>query len=114
MLKAILVTTLLVTLMWLPRPSSATDAVGPGLISDLTYREGYLMFQLVSGGVNACGPCPGDPGHFTGGGFCWIAQTQTVQIAAFLEAKALCLVLSGRVNGLTTDCTVYQMSVSDN
>src|SRR5947208_7184380 len=95
-------------------PAAATDAVAAGLVSGLTYREGYVMFQLKGGASNSCSPCPYDPGHFAGGTYCWIAQTQNVQIAMLLQAKAQGLMVSGRVNAIASDCTVYQMTVADN
>lgn len=92
----------------------ATDPVSAGTISALTYRGGYVMFQLKSGSTNHCAPCPADPAQFNSGAYCWIAQTQRTQLAILLSAKATGLTVSGRVTGISSDCTLYQMTVADN
>ena len=93
----------------------ASDAVGPGTIKNLTFRGNYLMFQLIDGtGVNSCALCPGDPGSFASGGYCWMTTTNNATQVSLLElAKAQGVSVSGRVTALSTDCTVYQMSLAD-
>jgi len=93
--------------------ANATDPVSLGTISGLTYRGGYVMFQLISGTTNSCAPCPGDPGAYAPGSFCWIPTSNAAQMSVLLVAKAEGLAVSGRVTGITTDCTVYQMTVAD-
>ena len=93
--------------------SQATDAVGPGLVSSLAYRGGYILFALVNGSVNYCQPCPSDPSGMASGGYCWIAEAQKTQVAMLLAAQAQGVMLLGRVNALSSDCTMYQTQMAN-
>lgn len=92
---------------------NASDPLASGYVTTLTYRGGYYIFQITKNGVNSCQPCPGDPGQATGANYCWISETRTAQIAMLLMARAQGLEVRGRVNGITTDCTIYQMTIQD-
>ena len=89
----------------------ASDPVAAGLLTNLTYRSNYLLFQLVANGSNSCANCPADPAGMGGGGYCWISTTQSSRIAMVLEAQAAGLLVGGRVNAMASDCTVYQMTL---
>jgi hypothetical protein len=71
------------------------------------------MFSIVNAGTNYCALCPPDPGLMASGGNCWISDSQKTQVAMLLQAKALGLQIWGRVNGISTDCTMYQLQLSD-
>lgn len=91
----------------------ASDPVAAGSVAALTYRDGYVLFQLTSSGVNSCAPCPADPAGLGSGAYCWISTSLSAQIAMLLEAQAEGLAVGGRVNGISSDCTVYQMTVQN-
>lgn len=97
----------------LPAIASATDPIAIGNITDLSYRGGYYIFEITNGGTNSCAPCPADPGAMASGQNCWIAETQTAQLAMLLSAHAQGLRLSGRVVSIASNCSVYQMTVAD-
>jgi hypothetical protein len=95
----------------------ATDPVAAGKVSSLSLRNNggtaiYVTFQLTNGSTNSCSPCPGDPAGMASGGYCWISPSQTTQLAILLSAKMAGLTVSGRVNGITSDCTVYQLNTA--
>lgn len=92
--------------------AQATDPVDFGTVSELTYRNGYYVFRLNNSSGNSCQPCPLDPAT-VGYNKCWIHESKTVQIALLLSAHAQGLRVTGRVNDIATDCTVYQMRVED-
>lgn len=90
----------------------ASDPIAAGDVTNLTYRSNYILFQVVNNGVNSCANCPADPAGLGNGGYCWVATTQTAEIAIILAAQSQNSLVSGRVNALATDCTVYQMTVT--
>lgn len=102
-----------ISLVLISGVASATDPIATGAISNLSYREGYYLFQIVNGSTNYCSSCPPDPGHMTMGGYCWIAETNKAQSALLLSAHAQQRMMSGRVYGLSADCAVYQMTIRD-
>lgn len=104
---------LAVTSALLPAVAWATDPVAIGYVTDLSYRGGYYIFKITNGSTNSCAPCPGDPGAMAAGQNCWIAETQTAQLAMLLSAHAQRLRVSGRVVAISSNCSLYQMTVAD-
>src|SRR5690242_16412933 len=98
-------------------PTLATDAIGRGMVSSVTWRANYVMFAVVSSGpgpaANLCAPCPADPSNLASGGFCWISVTETTAIQMLLLARTNNKYINGRVVSLTTDCTMYQLQILD-
>lgn len=92
----------------------SSDAVAAGYVTNLAYLNNYVMFQIVSNGVNSCAPCPPDPGGLSGGSYCWVAASLSTEIAMMLTATTQKLEILGRVNGLTSDCTLYELTVANN
>lgn len=90
----------------------ASDPIAAGSVTNLTYRDSYVLFQLESSGTNSCSKCPTDPAGLGAGGYCWISTSVSAQIAMLLQAYAEGLAVGGRVNGISSDCTVYQMTIS--
>ncbi len=92
---------------------SASDALSPGIVKGLSYRGGWVMFQVKSdSGVNYCGECPTDPGRL-GSGRCWIEENKTAQLSMLLSAQARNKKIYGRVSSLSSSCNVYQMTIGD-
>lgn len=92
---------------------SASDALSPGSIKELSYRGGWVMFKIVNdSGVNYCNECPTDPGAM-GAGRCWINESKSAQLSMLLSAQARDKKVYGRVGSLNSSCNVYQMSIAD-
>lgn len=92
---------------------SASDALSPGIVKELSYRGGWIMFQVKSdSGINYCGECPTDPGGL-GSGRCWIEENKNAQLSMLLSAQARNKKIYGRVGSLNSSCNVYQMTVGD-
>lgn len=102
-----------VTSVLLPTIACATDPIAIGHITSLSYRGGYCIFKITNGSTNSCAPCPADPGGMQVGHFCWIPETQTAQAALLLSAHAQGRRIAGRVVGITSNCTMYQMTLED-
>jgi hypothetical protein len=95
-------------------PAAATDQIPTGQLAGITSREGYLMFIVrTNAGINVCAACPPDPGHLSAGGFCWVADSDATKITMLLNAKDRGSRVSGRVESLTSDCTMYQLQLPD-
>lgn len=92
--------------------ATASDNLSPSIISKLSYRGGYILFELNNNGTNSCAPCPTDPSGF-GSKKCWVSEDKKVQVSMILAAHAQGKKLEGRVNGLTTNCEIYQMTIID-
>ena len=95
-------------------PAIATNAISGGYVTNLTYKEIYLVFQLRDKGSNSCAPCPRDPVNLHSGGYCWISTTDSGEVALLLDAQSHNLRVSGRVESLNSDCLMYEMSLQNN
>ncbi|KAA1166624.1 hypothetical protein [Pseudoalteromonas fuliginea] len=93
--------------------AEATEALGWGEIKSLTYRSGWVMFQVVnSQGVNLCKSCPIDPGR-QGSEKCWIKEDKQIQLTMLFMSKAQGKKIRGRVVDFSEECRVYEMKVQD-
>lgn len=113
-LKGLLASCACVASLLMASVSHATDPIAAGRVSLLTHRNGYVMFKVVSdSGVNGCAPCPGDPAAYAAGGNCWIADTETARLAIVYMARAQGEQILGRVADLATNCSMYQLTLTD-
>jgi len=109
-MKKILLLTLLFCASF---PAFSSEALGSGSISNLSYRGGFVMFKVVgANGVNKCEQCPVDPGKM-GVGRCWVNENEKSQVSMLLTAKVTNKEIRGRVYSFSTNCTLYQMTLSD-
>ena len=112
MQKSSLTTLLLIALASM-QSAKATNAIPGGYVTNLTYKDVYFVFQLQDNGSNSCAPCPRDPVGLYAGGYCWISATAKGEVALLVAAEVHHLIVSGRVESLSSDCTVYQMSLQN-
>lgn len=90
-----------------------TDPINAGHLKNVTWRHGWITFYIIGAdGTNYCEPCPVDSSA-TNYNRCWISDTKSAQVSMLLLADAQDRLLSGRVIDITTDCTVYQMTVHE-
>lgn len=90
-----------------------SEAVQAGYVKGLSYRQGYVNFQVVGDdGSNYCSACPTDPSAM-GAQRCWIAESQKTEVSMILLASAQNKKISGRVVAFASDCGVYQLSIQD-
>jgi len=99
--------------MMLANLAAATEALQAGTIKNLSYRGGYVTFNVIGdGGVNYCESCPTDPGS-RGNKACWIEEGKQVQISILLSAQARGKKIYGRVPEFVSNCSIYQMTVEN-
>ncbi len=104
---------LVVVLLSTSQVALSSDPIDPGLVSQLSYRGGYVTFKVVGDdGKNYCDDCEGDPGGF-GTKVCWIEETKKAQISILLFAIARGKKIYGRVSNSVTSCKVYQMTIQN-
>ena len=113
MLKSSVTALLLIALASM-QSARATNAISAGYVTNLTYKDVYFVFQLQEKGSNSCAPCPRDPVGLYAGGYCWISATAKGEVAMLMAAEVHHLTVRGRVESLTTDCIMYQMSLQNN
>ncbi len=112
MQKCIL-TTLLATALALAQPTKATNSISGGHVTNLTYKDAFFVFQVQANGTNSCAPCPIDPVGLYAGGYCWISATVKGEVSLLVTADVHHIMLSGRVESLSSDCTMYQMALQN-
>ena len=89
-----------------------TEAIGAGRITDITYREAYVIFRVVGDAGNHCAPCPADPGNYGIGQRCWIPASEQVLTSMVLVAKSQAKTVRARVRDWT-NCEIYQFTILD-
>lgn len=105
----VLVLGALASMQW----ATASDAIPGGYVTNLTYKDAYFVFQVRDKGSNSCAPCPRDPVGLYSGGYCWVSATVKGEVSLLVEADVHHLMVSGRVESSSSDCTVYQMSLQN-
>lgn len=104
----------ILTLSLVSFPVIASETLGSdAIISKLSYRGGYLIFQAKTLNGNSCSPCPADPGLMSSEGYCWVPETNATLVSMILTAHAQGKSFYARVNSWQ-QCSVYQFTINDN
>ena len=110
-MRKVILNAILVIALAAGQTAMATNAISAGYVTNLTYKDAYFVFQLQNNGSNSCAPCPRDPVELHAGGYCWVSATMDGEVSLLEEAAVHHLMVSGRVESLSSDCAVYQMTL---
>lgn len=112
-MRKVILNAVLVIALTAGQTAIATNAISDGYVTNLTYKDAYFVFELQNKGSNSCAPCPRDPVGLHAGGYCWVSATIDGEVSLLEEAEVHHLKVSGRVESLSSDCAVYQMTLQN-